>query len=375
MTLPPKTRHLLHITHDLRIGGLQQVVATLCRNVDPTLFRTSVLCLREKGALAVALEAEGFPCHCLNQGTSADYFAFRDVARLIRRENVDVVHTHNTQPLLDGTLGAMLAGGRTVVHTDHSRTFPDKRRYMVAEWFLSHFLYRMVGVSSHTTANLRKFEHIPRRKLLTIPNGIDATPFQERPDRAGFRRELGIPEDALLLGMGSRLVEGKGITWLIRALAALHREFPRTELLLAGDGDHEETLREEAREAGLADAVHFVGPRTDMPRILGILDVYTFPSLSEGLPMAILEAMAAGCPVVATAVGGVPGLIQDGVNGILVPPADADALASAIGALLRDPLRRASLAAEGRATFEAGYTAERMARSYEALYLRQARRL
>lgn len=91
--------------------------------------------------------------------------------------------------------------------------------------------------------------------------------------------------------------------------------------------------------------------------------------------MAILEAMAAGCPVVATAVGGVPGLIQDGVNGILVPPADADALASAIGALLRDPLRRASLAAEGRATFEAGYTAERMARSYEALYLRQARRL
>jgi glycosyltransferase involved in cell wall biosynthesis len=363
---------VMQITHDLAIGGLQRVVATLCHTIDPSLFQVSVLCLRGLGPFANDIAQRGTKVQIVRQTKGSDYLCFLKVAQALRAAEIEVIHTHNTQPFLDGTMAALLSRVRTIVHTDHAREFPDKWRYMKAERILSHFAYRVVGVSEHTSANLHRYEKIPRTKIETIPNGIDPSPFEGSIDRAAKLRELGIPEGVSVIGIAARLTPQKGITYLLKALPEIIRRFPKTVLVIAGEGPLELELRAEAERLAIAPNVLFVGRRLDMPHLLRSFDLYVMPSLWEGLPMVLLEAMAAGCPIVATDVGGVATAVEHGVNGILVPPRDPRSLASAIVRLLEDPLRREHFAREGKRMFHSRFTADIMTRRYEQLYQRRA---
>jgi len=363
---------LLQITHDLDLGGLQQVVYNLCRTIDRSSFDVAVLCLRGKGRFAPDVESLGIPVYQLEQTPrGADYFAFKKVARLLRMLRIDVVHTHNTQPFVDGTIGALMAGVRTIVHTDHARSFPDKRRYMVAEWLMSQFAYRVVGCSTHTSQQLMTYEKISPRKICTIMNGIDGSRFDISIDKSALRRELGIERKGPIIGLAVRLCEQKGITYLLHAMPAILHRHPDTTLLIAGDGELAARLQAEARVLGLADHAVFCGARKDIPRILKLLDLFVLPSRWEGMPMVILEAMAAGCPVVATDVGGNSSAVINGETGLLVPAEDAAALAAAVCTLLdSEPLRR-EYALRARGRFLEEFTAEQMTRKYEILYRRQ----
>ncbi|GFE82159.1 glycosyl transferase family 1 [Steroidobacter agaridevorans] len=368
----PRLR-LLQITHDLDLGGLQQVIYNLCRTLDRDRFEIFVLCLRSKGLFASDVEALGIPVYLLEKKQrGADYFAFRKVAKLLRELRIDVVHTHNTQPFFDGTIGAMLAGVRTVVHTDHARAFPDKLRYMVAEWAMSLYAYRVVGCSEHTSQQLMRYEKIPKRKIVTIPNGIDGSRFDLTIDRQAKRRELGIHEQGSVIGLAVRLSDQKGITFLLQAMPRILAKHPDTTLLIAGDGDLRKDLEQEAQQLGIAARVKFCGPRKDIPELLKLLDLYVLPSKWEGLPMVILEAMAAGCPIVATDVGGNSSAVVDGVTGALVPPQNPGALADAIIRLLDSPDLLQTYATNGKNRFRERFSAETMAREYERLYLRRS---
>lgn len=370
-SVAPRLR-LLQITHDLDLGGLQQVIYNLCRTLDRSRFDISVLCLREKGLFANDVEALGIPVYLLEQKErGADYFAFRKVAKLLRELRIDVIHTHNTQPFFDGTMAAMLAGVRTVIHTDHARAFPDKLRYMVAEWAMALYAYRVVGCSEHTSRQLRRYEKIPERKIVTIPNGIDGSRFELTIDRQAKRRELGIHEQGSVIGLAVRLSDQKGITFLLQAMPRILAKHPDTTLLIAGDGDLRMDLEREAQELGIASRVKFCGPRKDIPELLKLLDFYVLPSKWEGLPMVILEAMAAGCPVVATDVGGNSTAVVNGVTGALVPPQDPAALADAVIRLLDSPELQKRYAENGKNRFRERFSAETMARQYEHLYLRR----
>jgi len=360
---------LLQITHDLDLGGLQQVVLNICRSIDRERFEVAVLCLRARGCYAADVEALGIPVHLLEQQPGGvDYLAFLKVARVLKALHIDVVHTHNTQPFIDGALGAVLAGGRTVIHTDHARSFPDKRRYMFAEWALSHCVDKIVACSDHTARQLIRYEKISRGKIVTIPNGIDGSRFGIAIDREAKRRELGISRDGPILGLAVRLSEQKGITYLLQALPQILRRHPRTTLLIAGDGELKESLQREAAALGLTDHVVFCGARKDIPELLKLLDVYVLPSLWEGLPMVVLEAMAAGCPVVATDVGGTSTAIVSGKTGLLVGPKDPAALAEAVSTMLDSESLRAQYTAQAREFFQSEFTAQTMTRRYERLY-------
>jgi glycosyltransferase involved in cell wall biosynthesis len=363
---------LMQITHDLAIGGLQQVVVNICRTINREKFDISVLCLRALGEFVPEVESLGIKVHFLPQKKrGTDYFSFLKVAEILRRERIEVIHTHNTQPFVDGTIAAQLSGVKTVVHTDHARDFPDKLRYMIAEHLMSYFAYRVVGVSEHTSNNLVKYEKISPRKVITIENGIDGTRFEIEIDRERKRKELGLSVNGPIIGLGVRLVKLKGITFLLQAMPEIIKAHPDVMLLIAGDGELKDALQQESQCLGIEGHVRFLGGRLDIPELLKLFDVYVLPSLSEGMPMVLLEAMAAGCPIVATDVGGVSKVVRNGENGLLVKARHPGQLAVAVNRLLNDEALRSRFVSKGKDDFSRKFSAEIMTRHYEDLYLRK----
>lgn len=365
-------KKLMILTHDLAIGGLQRVVVNICKYIDRNQFDISVLCLNAFGEFTADIQKMGIPVSCLPKKVNKpDYLSFLKVAKIFRREKIQIVHTHNTQAFIDGTIAGKITGVKRIVHTDHARTFPDKRRYMVIEWFLSHLVDKVVGVSNHTCKNLINYEKISTKKIVTIPNGVDAEKLLQKVDCKKKRKELFIEQRTPVIGLGVRLTEQKGITYLLKAMPTIIKKYPDITLLIAGDGPLRCDLQNEADSLGLISKNHvkFIGARTDMHEIYNILDLYILPSLWEGLPMVLLEALAVGCPVIASDVGGVKDAIIDGVTGSIVKPADHTLLVEKIIELLDNKLIREKYIFNGRKLFHKQFSAELMVKRYEKLYL------
>ena len=364
-------KKILQITHDLDLGGLQQVIVHLCTYINRDLFDVSVLCLREKGMFATVIENMGIRVFSLDQNLlGVDYFAFVKICRILKNECIDIVHTHNTQPFIDGGLAAVLAGVQTVIHTDHARKYPDKRSYMFAEWLLSHFVYKVIGVSDHTRLELIRYEKMSPRKVVTIPNGIDPSKLEGKIDKKALLKDLNINNRNPVIGFCGRIAEQKGLIYLLQALPAICSSFPEAVVLLAGDGPLRQDLEHRSQEMGIGDKVKFLGTRQDIPSLLKVFDVFVLPSIFEGLPMVVLEAMAAGCPVVATDVGGTSTAIDNGKTGILVGPENPGELARGITALLTDRELRNRIIAAAKESVNNNFSAKKMTQRYEQLYLR-----
>ena len=360
---------LLQVVPDLDVGGLQQVVLNLCRKIDKAKYDVSVLCLNKLGPLSAEVMESGIEVILLSRNNSTDYFPYLRLAKIFRRKKVQVVHTHNTQAFIDSVVASSLfTSVRRIIHTDHARNFPDKKRYMFAEWFCSHFVDKIVGVSEHTSKNLQIYEKIKLNKIETIPNGIDETIYELSVDKALLKEELGIAKNHRLIGLGVRLCEQKGITYLLKALPGILKVHPNITLLIAGEGPLRELLELEAQLLGISSNISFIGVRTDMPRILKMLDLYVLPSIWEGLPMAILEAMAAGCPIIATNVGGNATAIKHRTNGSLIHPKDPNALEQEIIYLLNNPKMLKQYIENSRKVLKKQFSSTIMTNRYETLY-------
>lgn len=361
---------VLLITHDLNIGGLQRVVVDLARNLDPARYKPSVCALREGGAFERELQAAGIPvCIFLTKPGQVDYFTFWKIRQLIRQVKPDIVHTHNTQPFIEGALAAVLGGRPALVHTDHGRQFPDKRRYMLMEWFASKVASAVISVSDENKAGLVQYEHIAASLIQVVSNGIDEKKYAIRIDADRKRLSLGCgPMARPILGWCGRMVPEKGLPVLIKALPQLVGKFPRLLVLLAGDGPMRQELEAIAASEGISAHINFLGARTDVAEILQAMDLFVLPSLREGLPLVILEAMAAGIPVVATDVGGNRQAVVDGQTGFLVPSDNPDALAAAISQLLQDEAMHRRFSEEARRRFAEQFTVSRMVERYQTIY-------
>ena len=365
-----KKNRLMIITHDLAIGGLQQVVVNICKTINRDRFDVFVLCLRALGEFVPEIEAMGIKVFFIPQKKGTDYFSFLKVAKILKDQRIEIIHTHNTQPFVDGTMAALITGVKTIVHTDHARVFPDKIRYMVAEWLMSLFAYKVIGVSDHTAQNLRKYLKISPKKIKTILNGIDPLKYKIQINIGKVKKDLGISSNGPIIGTMGRLVMEKGIPYLLKAMQRVIIEFPNIQLLIVGDGAIRPYLEKEAVDLGVHPNVIFTGSRLDVPELLNLFDLFALSSISEGLPMVLLEAMAAGCSIVATKVGGIPIAIKNGENGSLVSPKNSEKLASAIIALLKDKPLRDKYVANGHKIFKENYDARIMTKQYEQLYMR-----
>jgi glycosyltransferase involved in cell wall biosynthesis len=312
----------------------------------------------------------GIPVALLPQKKKGvDYFAFLKVAKILREEKIDIIHTHNTQPFMDGTLGGKLACVKTFIHTDHARMFPDKRRYMFAEWVLSQMVDKVVGVSEDTAWNMQKYEKICSKKIMVIPNGVDGRSYSFFLDKQKKRVQLGLPSHGPIIGFGGRLCVQKGLTYLLEAMPGIVRSFPDCTLLIAGTGSLEHELKAQAESLGVTSNVKFLGMRLDMPELLRLFDVFVLSSLSEGLPMVLLEAMAAQCPIVTTNVGGIPSAIKHRGTGLLVEPKKPDDLAAAVIEILKNDDLKNGLVRNAQIDFKKKYDARIMTEKYETLYL------
>lgn len=317
------------------------------------------------GPLADAFRARGIDVQRVAKRPGFDVTLPLRLAALFRGRRVGVVHTHNRQPLIYGAPAGKLAGAK-VVHTRHGPGRGTRR----ARWLwrgAGRLLDAYVAVSPELAELARELRDCVDGKLSVIENGIDVSTFGGAAgERAAARAELGIPEDAWVVGSVGRLALEKDYPLLVRAAAPLLG--PRARLLMVGDGGEAGAIRAEIAARGVAPFVIMAGVRHDVPRWLAAMDAFAISSRVEGLPLCALEALAAGLPVVATAVGGLPGLLEDGVTGLLVPAGDDQALGRALASLRDDPGLARAIGERGRAHVRRLYARDVMVRRYLDLY-------
>ncbi len=362
--------HVAHVIGALRTGGAERQLVNYLLAADKDRFRHTVLCLTERGALAPVVEAAGVTVRVMpvrQRAFLASLFRFRS---WLRENGVAVVHTHMHHAALWGRLAAKWAGVPVLVTTEHGKElWKGPVRIAIDRW-LSCWTDHHIAVSRDGLELRRRRERVSAERIVLIPNGvpIPADPINEDGCRR-IREEFGIPWDAPVVGTVGRLVEAKGYHHLLDAVAGLHAGFPALRWLLVGDGPLRRDLAEAAQRRGLESVLVFAGFRDDIDDLLSAMDVWVMSSLREGLPVALLEAMAAARPIVATTVGGIPDAVTNGESALLVPPGDPEGLRAAIGRLLTDPGLARALAREARRRAEREYAIEAVARRIERLYL------
>jgi sugar transferase (PEP-CTERM/EpsH1 system associated) len=359
---------IVHVVNSLEIGGLENGVVNLVNRIGPR-FRHVVVCLTTEGALRQRLDSH-VEVHTLHKHRGHDVRAFLRLVALLRRIRPRIVHSRNWAAF-DAVAAAYMARVPVVIHGEHGREISDpegqNRRRNGARRLCAPIIDRFVAVSDDLRRWLVERLHIAGSKVTTIHNGVDLGRFSHQ-DQLESRVTVGIPASAQVIGTVGRLDPVKDQAGLIRAFARLASTRPQAMLVIAGDGPCRGELEALVVALGLERRVRLLGSRSDIPVVLGALDVFALPSIAEGISNTLLEAMATGLPVVATRVGGNPELVEDGRTGILVPVRDESALAAALDGYLDDGHLRTLHGKGARERVVQHFSLERMGHAYTELY-------
>ncbi len=361
---------LVHLVRDFSHGGMENGVANLVNHHDPN---------RVQGAIYVMAKADGFvqrvqdPSRLvlLKQRPGNDPSVIWRLARQLRRDRPDMVHTHGWGTLVEGAVAAKLARVPIWVHGEHG-TMETRRHNIWVQRFMWRFADPLLSVSENHRQALAQTIGAPAARIRVILNGVALDRFQGQATASALRQQcrdqMQIPADHVVIGSVGRLVEVKQYHHLITALAGLiHKQMPVSGVLI-GDGPLGSALQEQAQRLGVAEQIHFLGRRDDVPSLLPLLDIFALTSRSEGMSNTILEAMATGLPVVATAVGGTPEMVLDGETGRLVPPQDPQRLEMALTQLLLDAEQRCRMGQQARHRTETRFSLPAMVSAYEQVY-------
>ncbi len=330
------------------IHGVSRLFAWWFPRYDPSRFAVSLCGLKGVEPATERLAEQGIRVHHLGRG-KFDPRVVTDLVSLVRQRDARILHVHGYAASDFGRLAARATGAALVLHEHFAD--PKMPAYQaVADRILAPLVDRAIAVSGSTRDFLVRERFVRPSRVRLIWNGAPLGEFAPvaRERAHAVRAELGLPEHALVVGTIGRLNTQKGHTYLLKAAPAVVAARPDVRFLVVGDGDLLEPLRQQAREAGLAERVHFAGHRTDVADLLGAIDVLAIPSLYEGTPLALFEAMAAGKAIVSSAVDGCAEVLEQGRTALLVPPADPHALATALIDLLGDSSRRSGLAEAAR---------------------------
>ena len=364
---------VLQLTSSLGFYGAEQMILTLLTALDRELFHVSLAALQKKkasstaivsAATAAGIEAVTLPCRGW-----LDWDAIRGLRSLIEKENIDILHCHEPKSRLYGAVVSKMTG-IPIVATHHLWTRQNLRTKLVEsiDAAVLHGCDKVVGVSNSVAESMRRVL-VSSQRIEVIPNGIDLSGSRDDLKGDEVRRSLGIPRDVPVIGAVGRLDMQKGHDRLIEAAGKIIDAGQDAFYVILGEGVERPRLEALVRDHGLSSRVLLPGYRSDVRSCLSMMDIFVMPSRREGTPMALLEAMAMKKPVVATAVGGVPDVLTDGIDGIVLPE-NGVGLSDALLKLLRDPAFALQIARAGRRRVENEFSSVRMARRYEELYRR-----
>jgi L-malate glycosyltransferase len=360
-----RRRTVMQVTWSLVAGGSEMYALTVASGLDSQRYDSVLCALDQGGALENEITGLGIPYFVMNRRPGIELGLMWRLYRLFRKAGVDVVHTHHFTQLFYSGLAAKLAGAR-LIHTEHCVQHLDRRRLRVALRVLSLLCDRVIGIGGEVVRTLGGEIGIPAPKLELVRAGVNVAAFGGLKSEA--RQALRLDEADRVAVIVARLSPEKNHRMLLAAFAAVVRRLPRARLLIVGGGAEQADIQEEILRLGLADHVRLLGVRRDVPRILAAADVFVLSSNEEGLPIAVLEAMAAAKPVVVTAVGELPLLVKEGETGRLSPPQDPPAFAAALLELLSDEALAIRMGASGRQLVEQQYSLASMIETHERLY-------
>jgi glycosyltransferase involved in cell wall biosynthesis len=358
------------------VGGVEMLLLNLFKHFDPAVVRPSLVCLKEAGPIADDIAAAGFQVTVLERSGRYDPTTLPRLVRHLRSEKVDAVLVahHQRASLAIGPLAARLARVRATVVAAHDMDLTSVGRRVLPTWAVrtlglasalvllterqGEYLRSQEGVGGLPWENVRE---------VVIPNGIDLPTAPTPADRARARQLLGVHPEDFVLGVVGRLSAQKAHEVLFDAVAECLPDLPRLRLVLIGDGDRAQALREYAKRLGIDSITSFLGTRRDVPQLLPGLDVSCLSSVHEGVPIALIESMASGLPIVATDCGSIRDLVTSGEHGFVVPVRESAAMADRLRQLAKDGELRARLGGNSRARAEREFSIERTAQAYQQL--------
>jgi glycosyltransferase involved in cell wall biosynthesis len=372
---------IIFVIGSLRLGGAERQVAELAKGLPRDRFDVHICCLSEAGALEEELTRAHIPVTVFRsylvygKYNPFSYLAlirsFWSIIRHFRTERPDIVHAYLYMAYIVGIICARLAGVPFAISSRRSLGYfkDGKPSKQWLENFVNRFTDLIVANSEGVMRDVLKREKLDRKKLRLIYNGVDIDEFLKSPDVEASRRELGLERDALAVGVVANLIHYKGHREIITAASVLKPSFPHVRFVFVGrDGGVRQQLDEQVRRLGLEREILFAGSQRDIPRIMHAFDILLLASHEEGFSNVLLEGMAAGKPIVATDVGGNAEAVVDGETGIIIPPRNPQAIATALQRLLENPELRRTMGEKGRQRVREHFSREKLIQNMDRLY-------
>lgn len=365
-----RTNGRIRLLHLVESGDTSGFFPQLARFADHRRFEVRFATLKSaQPALTSALQEAGVPLASFGANSRWRYpAAIASMRRFLRRESIAILHTHLFDPSVVGLVAGTLAGTPARVSTRHHSDYHTRihrHAHVALDRLATRLSHAVIAVSRHTAEHLVAIEGADPAKVRTIPNGVDfARLVLSPPERRNELRASMASHNRRVALLPGRLHPEKGHSVLFEAL----QQADNWVALLAGDGPYRAAYEAEVQARGLAERVHFLGYRSDIADLMASVDCVVLPSVAEAFGLVLVEALYLGAPVVASAVGGVPEIVMDGVDGLLVPPGEPRALARALELLATDAGLRERLAGAGRERVAREFAFETMMRGYEALY-------
>ncbi len=335
---------VVHIIHRLAMGGMENGLVNLINSTPPGRYRHEIISMTDSTDFRQRIRVPDVRVHELHKKPGKDPGSYINLWKCLKSIKPDIVHTRNMSAI-EGQASAFMAGVRRRVHGEHGWDVADlhgkNRKYIWMRRILSLFIQRWVSLSLHGKAYLEQRIGINSRSIHHICNGVDTKRFQPVEKPISILPKGFLPQDGIVFGTVGRLEIVKDQMNLVRAFIHLLKTYPQykdqARLVIVGDGSQRDLLLQTVEDAGIQESVWFAGARNDTPQVYSSLDIFILPSIAEGIPNTILEAMASGLPVIATKVGGNTDLVADGDTGYLVPASNPEAMAKAMVRYLEYP--------------------------------------